>query len=254
LIATGNDCPTAIVSSLPATPARPVVLGALGLLTALAWCYLAWWPMPMPDAAGVATLSYLILSTLMWSLMMVAMMAPAVVPVILLFDRAARHGHATAGRTSSFVAGYFSAWAGFSLAVSALQILLIQLDWIDTMGIARHWQLSAALLILVGIYQWLPVKLACLRHCQSPVHVLAHSFRAGRLGAWRMGLEHGLYCVGCCWLAMLLLFIGGVMNLWWIAGIAVAVSIEKLVPNGYFIARLLGMLSILGGIGVLMTH
>lgn len=233
--------------------ARSVVLGALALLTALAWCYLVLWPMPMPDSAGTASLNYLTLTTVMWFLMMIAMMAPAVTPAILLFDRVARQARTRGVRTLCFVAGYFSAWAVFSLAVSLLQILLIQLAWIDTMGAARHRQLNAVLLILVGFYQWLPIKMACLDQCRSPLQLITHGFRPGRLGAWRMGLEHGWQCVGCCWLLMLLLFVGGVMNLWWVAGLAILVSIEKLLPNGAFIAKSLGMLAVLAGIAVLLT-
>lgn len=118
------------------------------------------------------------------------------------------------------------------------------------MGITQHRLVTAALLVAVGIYQWLPLKSACLDHCRSPLQLLTQHYRPGLSGAWRMGLEHGLYCVGCCWLLMLLLFVGGVMNLWWVAGIAILVSIEKLLPRGELVAKSVGLLAIVAGLGL----
>lgn len=229
---------------------RIVVAGSLALLTVIGWLYLVLWPMPMPDGAGVATLNYAALTATMWFLMMIAMMAPAVTSVVLLFDRVSRQTPARFTRTFGFIGGYFSAWLAFSLVVSVVQIALIQIGWIDTMGVAQHRIVTAALLITVGIYQWLPLKSACLNQCRSPLDLLTHRYRPGALGPWRMGLEHGLYCVGCCWLLMLLLFVGGVMNLWWVAGIAILVSLEKLVPRGELIARSAGALAIVAGLAL----
>lgn len=202
----------------------------------------------MPQSAGVATLSYAALTVVMWFLMMIAMMAPSVTPVVLLFDRVSRQAATPLTRTLVFASGYFSAWLVFSAVISLLQIALIQIGWIDTMGIARHRIMTAMLLVVIGIYQWLPVKSACLDQCRSPLQFLTQRYRPGLPGAWRMGLEHGLYCVGCCWLLMLLLFIGGVMNLWWVAGIAILVSIEKLMPRGEIVAKAVGVLAVAAGL------
>lgn len=229
---------------------RVIVVGALALLIGISWLYLMMWPMPMPDSAGVTAPGYALLTIMMWFLMMVAMMVPAVTPVVMLFDRVSQQTAARVPRTFSFVGGYLCAWLAFSAAVSVLQIALIRIGLIDTMGITRHRIVTAALLITVGIYQWLPLKSACLDHCRSPLQFLTHRYRPGLAGAWRMGLEHGLYCVGCCWLLMLLLFVGGVMNLWWIAGIAILVSIEKLMPRGELVAKSMGVLAIVAGLGL----
>lgn len=229
---------------------RMMVVSALALLTGVGWLYLGLSPMPMPGGAGVTAPRYAMLTLVMWFLMMIAMMVPAVTPVVLLFDRVSQQAAARLPRTLAFVGGYLSAWLVFSAAVSLLQIALIRIGWIDTMGTARHRMVTATLLIAVGTYQWLPLKSACLNHCRSPLQLLTHRYRPGLSGAWRMGLEHGLYCVGCCWLLMLLLFIGGVMNLWWVAGIAILVSIEKLMPRGNLIARIVGAVSILAGLAL----
>lgn len=202
----------------------------------------------MPGSTGVATLNYAALTIIMWFLMMIAMMAPSIMPVVLLFDRVSRQTATPLARTLVFASGYFSAWLVFCVAVSLLQIALIRIGWIDTMGVAQHRTATALLLIVIGIYQWLPVKSACLDQCRSPLQLLTHRYRPGLAGAWRMGLDHGFYCVGCCWLLMLLLFVGGVMNLWWVAGIAILVSIEKLVPRGEIVAKAAGALAVAIGL------
>ena len=229
---------------------QTIVVGALVLLTGIGWLYLVIWPMPMPGGASVTAPGYAVLTLIMWFLMMVAMMVPSVTPVVLLFDRVSQQTAARLPRTLGFVGGYLSAWLAFSAGVSLLQIALIRIGWIDTMGITQHRLVTAALLVAVGIYQWLPLKSACLDHCRSPLQLLTQHYRPGLSGAWRMGLEHGLYCVGCCWLLMLLLFVGGVMNLWWVAGIAILVSIEKLLPRGELVAKSVGLLAIVVGLGL----
>lgn len=229
---------------------QTIVVGALVLLTGIGWLYLVIWPMPMPGGASVTAPGYAVLTLIMWFLMMVAMMVPSVTPVVLLFDRVSQQTAARLPRTLGFVGGYLSAWLAFSAGVSLLQIALIRIGWIDTMGITQHRLVTAALLVAVGIYQWLPLKSACLDHCRSPLQLLTQHYRPGLSGAWRMGLEHGLYCVGCCWLLMLLLFVGGVMNLWWVAGIAILVSIEKLLPRGELVAKSVGLLAIVAGLGL----
>ena len=232
---------------------RAIAVASLALLAALAWLYLMLAPMPMPGSGGVASLPYATFTFLMWLVMMVAMMTPAVTPVVLLFDRVQRYpAGGSRGRTWAFIGGYFSAWAAFSLAVTVLQLLLIAIGWLDAMTVSQRVPLTGALLLAAGCYQWLPAKLACLEHCRGPVAFLARHYRAGIAGGWRMGLEHGIFCVGCCWLLMLLLFVGGVMNLLWIAALTIVISVERLLARGDWLRRLMGTLLVLAGAGLLL--
>jgi len=220
---------------------RAVPLLALASLALLGWLYLLYWPMPMPGEAGVAAWDYAALSAIMWFVMMIAMMSPAVLPVVLLFDGAVRRSNAAPlPRTLAFVGGYFSAWMLFSVAVTAVQVALIETGAIDTMGVTREPAFTTGLLAAVGLYQWLPIKAACLEHCRSPMDAITRHFRPGTSGAWTMGWHHGLYCVGCCWLLMLLLFIGGVMNLAWVAGLTLLVMLEKLTGGGPWVRHATG--------------
>ena len=216
---------------------RRIVLVALALLTALAWIYLWRAPMPMPAAnGGLRAPEYAALTFAMWFVMMVGMMTPAAAPVLLLFDRIERvppRNLATA-RTPLFLLGYLLVWALYSLAATLLQIELIALGWIDDMAVAARGIVTALVLLAIGVYQWLPLKRACLEHCQSPAEFLVQHRRPGRSGALRMGVRHGLYCLGCCWALMLLLFVGGVMNLLWVVAITVVVLTEKLVRGDWF--------------------
>ena len=216
---------------------RRIVLLALALLTALAWIYLWRAPMPMPAAnGGLRAPEYAALTFAMWFVMMVGMMTPAAAPVLLLFDRIERgqpRNPATA-RTPLFLLGYLLVWALYSLAATSLQIELIALGWIDDMAVAARGTVTALVLLAIGVYQWLPLKRACLEHCQSPAEFLVQHRRPGRSGALRMGARHGLYCLGCCWALMLLLFVGGVMNLLWVVAITVVVLTEKLVRGDWF--------------------
>lgn len=235
---------------------RAVTIGALVTLTLLAWLWLlagagmgmdplvslsppatmsphgAAMGDPMPGAAGSVAL---ILA--MWWIMMVAMMLPAAAPTILLYARVSSQASAAAPATFSFLAGYLAAWGGFSLGATMLQLLLARAELFAAMPMASQsrW-LSASILVAAGFYQLAPLKDMCLRHCRSPAQFLSVHYRAGRWGALRMGLLHGAYCVGCCWLLMALLFVGGVMNLAWIALLTLMVAAEKLLPFGRRVA------------------
>jgi len=216
---------------------RRIVLLALALLTALAWIYLWRAPMPMPAAnGGLRAPEYAVLTFAMWFVMMVGMMTPAAAPVLLLFDRIERGQprNLSIARTPLFLLGYLLVWALYSLAATLLQIELIALGWIDDMAVAARGIVTALVLLAIGIYQWLPFKRACLEHCQSPAEFLVQHRRPGRSGALRMGARHGLYCLGCCWALMLLLFVGGVMNLLWVVAITLVVLTEKLVRGDWF--------------------
>ena len=241
----------------PPTRDRLTTLIALAGLTALAWAYLKWSPMPMPGTSGgLRTAHYLTVTFLMWFVMMVGMMVPSVAPTVLLFDRVARRAAAgaTLARTAPFVAGYLLVWGAFSVAATALQVELIAAGWIDEMGVSARPLLTAALLAGVGTYQWLPAKRACLDHCRSPVQFLVEAFRPGASGALVMGVRHGLYCLGCCWALMLLLFVGGVMNLLWVALIAAVVFVEKLFARGEWLRRAIGLAALGAALVVVIRH
>jgi predicted metal-binding membrane protein len=242
--------PPAEPAAMPARD-RYTLLAALAALAALAWAYLWWSPMPMPaSSGGLRTSHYAIVTFLMWFVMMIGMMVPSVAPTVLLFDRVARRGDADAAlaRTGPFVAGYLLVWGAFSFAATALQIEFIAAGWIDAMGVAARPWFTAALLATVGIYQWLPAKRACLDHCQSPVQFLVEAYRPGMSGALLMGVRHGLYCLGCCWGLMLLLFVGGVMNLLWVAAIAAVVFAEKLLGRADWLRRAIGIAALAGAL------
>jgi predicted metal-binding membrane protein len=240
-------------AELPARD-RYTLLVALVALAVLAWAYLRWSPMPMPaSSGGLRTSHYALVTFLMWLVMMVGMMTPSVAPTVLLFARIARRGapQAALGRTVPFMAGYLLVWAAFSAAATWLQIELIAIGWIDEMGVAVRPWFTAALLAAVGVYQWLPVKRACLDNCRSPVQFLVEAHRPGARGALLMGVRHGLYCLGCCWMLMLLLFVGGVMNLLWVAAIAAIVFIEKLLARGAWLRRGIGLAALVAACAVL---
>jgi len=143
--------------------------------------------------------------------------------------------------TGIFAAGYLVAWGGFSLLAAALQWGLGQLDLLGPMMTATNYWLGGAILLAAGLWQLTPIKGVCLRHCRSPLAFLAQQWRPGRLGAFRMGLEHGAYCLGCCLFLMGLLFFGGIMNLFWIAGLALFVLLEKAIPMGHWFGRIAGV-------------
>ena len=181
----------------------------------------------------------------MWWVMMIAMMLPSVAPMVLLHARAVRHGQRR-GRiapgpvpTVWFLAGYLLVWLGFSLAAVALQWLLERSGALSgTMLWSQSRWLSAGVLAAAALYQFSPLKGMCLAHCQAPAEYLSTHWRPGAIGALGMGIGHGAYCVGCCWALMALLFVGGVMNLVWIAALAAFVLAEKLLPAGQAVSRI----------------
>ncbi|KPK60382.1 MAG: hypothetical protein AMJ59_06620 [Gammaproteobacteria bacterium SG8_31] len=232
---------------------RLVVVAGLAFITLLAWLYLlagAGMDMDMagmdPDMVMPVHWSpvYALIMFLMWWIMMIAMMLPSAAPMILLFalvNRKNREREAPYVPTGVFATGYLVAWGGFSLAATLFHFFLEQFGLLSMrMATAADW-LGATLLIAAGIYQLTPLKDRCLRHCRSPIVFITQHWRPGVAGAFRMGLHHGAYCVGCCWVVMGLLFYGGVMSLWWIVGLAVLVLIEKVLPAGSRFASLSGI-------------
>lgn len=200
------------------------------------------------------TPGYALMMFFMWWVMMVGMMLPGAAPVLLLFARVNRKEKA-GGRphvpTAIFAAGYLVVWAGFGAVAAGLQWGLQRLGLVSpTMTTASMW-LGGSVLLAAGLWQLTPVKDVCLRHCRSPIRFLAEGWRPGRRGAFRMGLHHGAYCLGCCWFLMGLLFFGGIMNLYWIAGLAAYVLLEKTAPMGRWLARGTGVVLAAWGIAVL---
>jgi len=189
------------------------------------------------------TPAYALLMLSMWWVMMVAMMLPSAAPMILLFALVNRRSGEKGGPfvpAAVFAGGYLAAWGGFSVVAVMLQWGLERAELLSPMMASRNAVFGAALLILAGAYQLSPLKHACLRHCRGPIDFIMHHWRNGRWGGFCMGVHHGLYCLGCCWALMALLFFGGVMNLYWIAGLALFVLLEKTIPPGHRLASLSG--------------
>jgi predicted metal-binding membrane protein len=263
-----EEPPIARVSVLEALLRRDrlaVLAGLIGAI-ALSWLYLV--PVSRDMYGTMDGLSawmmegtwdgrYLLLIFLMWVVMMVGMMLPSAAPTLLLFANILRKSdsqNAPVARTYAFAGGYLMAWTTFSLAATLLQWALAETALLSPMMISTSPALGASILIAAGVYQWTPFKQTCLRHCRSPADYLSRHWRPGFSGALRLGVSHGLYCVGCCWVLMLLLFFGGVMSLTWIAAITIFVLLEKLAPFGAQGGRLSGALLLLAGVGVLSLN
>jgi len=258
---------------------RLVVLAATAAMLALAWGWLLLGAGTGMSPFSMTTLAfppyagrqiglfphepwdgaYWITMLAMWWIMMIAMMTPSAAPVILLHATVTRRGRAgTQGEapglaTPAFVAGYLAIWLVFSAAATLLEWLLERAAYVSPMWM---WSESAALtgglLMLAGAYQLTPFKAACLEGCRSPIEVLSRHWRPGAAGAFRLGIVHGAYCVGCCWALMLLLFAGGAMNLVWIAGLSLIVIVEKLTPWGRALGRALGAGLLAAGAALLL--
>ena len=180
----------------------------------------------------------------MWATMMVAMMLPSAAPTIRLVAaglRRRREQASPAAPTAVFVAGDLLVWTGFSAAAALAQWGLHQAALLSPAMASTSPVLGGTLLVVAGLYQWLPLKSACLHHCRSPLGFLGSHWREGTDGALLMGMTHGLYCLGCCWALMTLLFVAGVMNLLWVAAIAALVLVEKVVPAGPWVGRVAGL-------------
>ncbi len=252
---------------------RAVVIVALAVITALAWADLIWLADDMA-MSGMDMTGYRMIPAgrglmmpadapwqpiefgyvfVMWLAMMIGMMMPSAAPMILIYARvgrqAAREGKPFAS-SARFAGGYLLAWTAFSLVATSAQWALERAALLTPMMESASNRLGAAVLILAGVYQWAPLKEACLSHCRSPLLFIQQhgGFRREPLGALVLGLRHGIYCIGCCWAVMALLFVGGVMNLLWIAALAILVLIEKAAPFGHVIARVAGLAFIAGGV------
>jgi predicted metal-binding membrane protein len=211
--------------------------------------------MQMMMTPAVWDIGYAGLMFFMWWVMMIAMMLPSAAPVVLLFAAMSRKQKEKGNPfvpSSLFASAYLIAWAGFSVVAVGLQWGLERLGLLSPMLVTASAALGGTLLLAAGIYQLTPLKRACLRHCRSPLQFILTHWRSGTGGAFRMGIEHGAYCVGCCWFLMGLLFFGGVMNLYWIVGLAVFVLLEKVIPMGHWLGKLVGIALMAWGAAVLV--
>ena len=247
---------------------RAVVLGSLLVVVALAWTYLllgAGIPMKMMDMGGGHvmamlpewTFGYASVVFVMWAVMMVAMMLPSAAPVTLLVSSIARKradaGAAAGLSTTLFGLGYVVVWLGFATTATTLQWVFDEAGLLSETMAFGNTLLAGGVLVAAGVYQWMPLKEACLRHCRSPLEFLLFHWREGILGSFTAGVRHGVFCLGCCWMLMALLFVGGIMNLLWIGAIALLVLIEKTLPWGGRMSRVTGALLVAWGISVLLT-
>lgn len=254
------------MSSIAALPRRDLVLivGAVAAVTVLAWLYLIHLDRQMSAATaydqmmaamGMAsnsawTRADFLLTFAMWAVMMVGMMGPSATPMILLFGAS----QAKAGKrrpsleAGAFALGYLLVWTIFSAFATLAQWALHQTALLSPTMTVLSPRIGGAVLIVAGAYQLSPWKNQCLTHCRSPLSFLMTHWRAGKLGALRIGVHHGAYCLGCCWALMILLFVVGVMNLMWVAVISVFVLLEKIGPQGVLVARLAGVALIVAGI------
>lgn len=233
---------------------RLIGLVALMLFTAFAWGYLlqgagmrgdmpsmTGMHMPMDMSMTLAwTPGYAWLVFMMWWVMMIAMMLPSAAPMILLHGLVSRHQEKRGvGPVSSgvFLLGYLSVWGAFSALATLLQWQLQKLALLSPAMKLSSALFGGAILIGAGLYQLTPLRESCLQHCRGPLEFINRHWLPGAAGAWKMGVRHGIYCLGCCWMLMALLFYGGVMNLTWIIGLAIYVFLEKLLPGAMWVSR-----------------
>jgi predicted metal-binding membrane protein len=244
---------------------RVIVCGALAVLVAAASLYLVYLSREMnamatTDMAGMPGMAmpaiyewnWVEVATLgvMWAVMMIAMMTPAAAPMILTFAAVHRRRQAEnrpAVPTAVFVLGYFVVWTAFSAVAALGQAGLHAAALLSPKMTAESPLLGGVLLVVAGVFQWTPLKRTCLNLCRSPLSFVMSRWREGHAGAFVMGLRHGLYCLGCCWALMTLLFVAGVMNLVWVAVIAVAVLVEKTLPRGELVGRITGGALVIAG-------
>jgi predicted metal-binding membrane protein len=245
---------------------RIVIISCLILISLLAWLYIIYlyrqmsymdmnalfFAMPMTPTW---TATDFILLFLMWFVMMIAMMTPSVAPLILIFalvNRQRKEQQNPFVPTAYLLAGYFFIWATFSLLATSLQWLLQHVSLLTPEMKITSKILGGSILIAAGIFQFTPLKQACLNYCRTPVDFIHRNWKEGKTGAVRMGIENGIYCVGCCWVLMVLLFVSGIMNLLWVALIALIVLIEKISTRIRWVSPVVGAALIIYGMIILL--
>lgn len=246
---------------------RILVIAGLAIITALAWVYVLQFAssmtsmdmnnmdMSMPNTQTWSS-EALLLTFVMWVVMMVAMMTPSATPMISMFARLNRQRQADQSpipATIVFLLGYLMLWTWFSVGATLVQWGLHSAALLSPEIISVSPVLGGILLILAGVYQFTPLKRVCLTQCRTPLGFLMAEWREGTKGALVMGVRHGIYCLGCCWLLMALLFVAGVMNLLWVALIAGYILVEKVVPAGQWVSRAIGLLAVGWGAWLLIS-
>jgi predicted metal-binding membrane protein len=244
---------------------RLIIGGCLAAMVVLAWLYLLHTKSAMPDMDMPGMVmpelnkwepTTVLLLFVMWTVMMVAMMVPSAAPMVLAFLTVNQRRQAMDRPlvpVAIFLFGYLAVWTAFSAVATFAEWGLHQAAMLSTTMTATSTALNGGLLIAAGLFQWTPLKRACLKGCRSPLSFLMSEWRDGTAGAFVMGLRHGAYCVGCCWVLMALLFVAGVMNLLWVAVIALFVMAEKILAKGELLAHVAGIALIVAG-AALMAH
>lgn len=244
---------------------RRIVIGGLVAVVALSWLYLFQRPgmdmqamgdMAMPMAPEPWSPGRFALIVIMWVVMMAAMMLPSATPVILLYATMVRRRRQQGGAAPGaglFALGYVVVWAAFALLAATLQWGLDEALLLSPAMATTSVAVAGLALVAAGLYQWTQLKQACLRQCRSPLDFLMTQWREGARGALAMGARHGLFCLGCCWVLMLLLFVGGVMNLLWVAALALFVLVEKTAPGESWVGRAAGAVLVAWGGGTLLS-
>ena len=238
---------------------RAEVITAMAIILAASWAFVAWMTldvshsvinlmMPIDISWSFSTLAAVFV---MWTMMMVAMMLPSAAPMIVNFDRVSQRRSVNSTSRPGvlvFVLAYLLVWISFSILATAVQWALQRFGLLTPMIESRSAWLTSSVFVLAGLYQFSPLKHACLGRCRAPLIFLMQEWRDGLSGAWTMGLKHGLYCAGCCWALMLLLFTAGVMNLAWIVLLAMLIALEKWPQSPIWISRTYGGILVLIGI------
>ncbi len=247
---------------------RLLILGGVGGIAVLAWAYTIFearrmnltsvcecmrMKMSGPDLTSWPAMTLLPLF-LMWAIMMIAMMLPSAMPMILTFAAVSRNRQGI-GRhyipLSIFVLGYVAIWCAFSVVAAVSQWWLHRAALLSASMMSNSRWFAGALLLAAAAFQFTPFKRACLTHCRGPLEFIMTRWREGNVGAFRMGLEHGAFCAGCCWALMALLFVAGVMNILWIAALTLFVCLEKVMPARARVSALTGVLLAVWGIAIL---
>ncbi len=242
---------------------RKIVIAGLAVICVMAWLYLFYLASgmrpemgremagPSMQAWGAPDLLFLFF---MWTVMMAGMMIPSASPMTVLYAGTCRQRRQASPLlpTAVFVLGYLAVWTAFSAAATLSQWGLHAAALLSPMMRSTSSLLGGALLIAAGIFQWTPLKYRCLSRCRSPLGFLLNEWRDGTCGAFVMGLRHGLFCLGCCWALMGLLFVTGVMNLLWVAAIAFFVLVEKVAPGGKWVSRGAGGVLVVWGIWLML--
>jgi predicted metal-binding membrane protein len=246
---------------------RLIIAGGIAFTAGIAWFYTIYEARRMnysgvcacvgmkmggPDLTSWSAGSLLPLS-LMWAIMMVAMMLPSAAPMLLTFAAVARNrriAHRPYVPVTVFAAGYLTIWSLFSLLAAAGQWQLHRAALLSPMMKSSSIYLAGSLLIVAGIFQFTPLKKSCLVRCRAPLDFIMTRWREGTKGAFGMGIEHGAFCAGCCWALMALLFVLGVMNILWIAVLTIIVALEKIIPRAKWFSTATGIVLILWGVWV----